>query len=138
MHEDKSFDPDHSGEVDIEKVIAEDGRYRMEAFGFLHEGLARAVQTVYGSEEGQTGGHVTGQQLCLSLRDLACERYGLMAPVVLRQWGVHESIDFGNMVYLLIRHGLMRKTQEDSVEDFRGVFHLDRDFDTSEEIRLKE
>ncbi len=138
MHEDKSFDPDHPGEINIEKVIADDGRYRMEAFGFLHEGLARAVQTVYGQEESQAGGHVSGQQLCLSLRDLACERYGLMAPAVLRRWGVHESVDFGNMVYLLIQHGLMRKTEEDSVEDFREVFHLDRDFDTSEEIQLKE
>ena len=137
MHEEKPFTPDQGGEVNIEQVIAEDGRYRMEAFGFLHEGLARAVQTVYG-EEDSPGGHVTGQQLCLPLRDLACERYGLMAPAVLRRWGVHESIDFGNMVYLLIQHGLMRKTEDDSVEDFRDVFHLDRDFDTSENIQLKE
>ncbi|MBN1941990.1 MAG: hypothetical protein JW849_01735 [Phycisphaerae bacterium] len=120
----------------IEEVIAEDGRYRVEAFGFLHEGLSRAVKDVYEDTEGP-GHHVTGQQLCGALRNLAMERYGLMAPAVLRSWGVRESIDFGNMVYLLIEHGMMRKTEEDTVEDFRDVFHLETDFDTSGSIRMK-
>lgn len=121
----------------IEEVIAEDGRYRMEGFGFLHEGLARAVHNVYEEPEGP-GHHVTGQQLCMALRDLATERYGLMAPAVLRSWGVRESVDFGKMVYLLIENGLMRKTDEDSIEDFRDVFSFQTDFDTSQSIQLKE
>ncbi|MCD4825457.1 MAG: hypothetical protein K8S55_12740 [Phycisphaerae bacterium] len=130
----------------IEQVIAEDGRYSMDAFGFLHESLGQSVKKVYGdSESGGSGSsgeggssHVTGRQLCDSLRDAARERWGLMAPAVLRQWGIHGSIDFGHMVYLLIEHGFMRKTEDDSVEDFRDMFDLDRDFDTSDEIRLKE
>jgi len=120
----------------IEEVIAEDGRYRVEGFGFLHEGLSHAVRNVYEETEGP-GHHVSGQQLCNALRELALERYGLMAPAVLRSWGVRESIDFGNMVYLLIEHGMMRKTEEDSVEDFRDVFHMETDFDASDKIRLK-
>jgi uncharacterized repeat protein (TIGR04138 family) len=60
-----------------------------------------------------------------------------MAPAVLRSWGIRESIDFGNMVYLLIEHGMMRKTEEDTVEDFRDVFYLEKDFDVSDKIRLK-
>ncbi len=121
----------------IEQIIAEDGRYHPEAFGLLHEGLSRAVGTVHGEPQGP-GHHVTGQQLCESLHNLALDRYGLMAPAVLRRWGIRDSIDFGNMVYLLIQHGLMRKTEEDSIEDFRDVFNLDRDFDRSDDIRLKE
>jgi uncharacterized repeat protein (TIGR04138 family) len=136
--DDATFDPNDAGDDDsqatIEQVIAEDGRYRLEAFGFLHDGLSRAVQDVYG-EGGGPGGHVTGQQLCLSLRDLACDRYGMLAPVVLRRWGIRESIDFGNMVYLLIDHGFMRKTEEDSIEDFRNVFDFESGFEPGE-IRL--
>jgi uncharacterized repeat protein (TIGR04138 family) len=127
-------------EKSVEQIILEDGRYRLEAFGFLHEGLAHAVKEVYGEKTGgsKTGAtnHVSGQQLCLSLRELALERYGLMAPTVLRRWGIEGSIDFGNMVYLLIDHGLMRKTDEDSIEDFRNVFSFDRDFDYSDELRM--
>lgn len=139
-HDDEDFDLDAAEEDDsqasIDRVIEADGRYRLEAFGFLHEGLGRAVHDVYGEGAGP-GGHVSGEQLCLSLRDLACERYGMLAPVVLRRWGVRQSIDFGNMVYLLIEHGFMRKTEEDSLDDFRDVFDLERDF-TPGEIRLKE
>jgi hypothetical protein len=38
---------------------------------------------------------------------------------------------------LLIEHGFMRRTEEDSIEDIRHVFDL-RHFDTSYSIRLKE
>lgn len=120
-----------------EKVIREDGRYHPDAFAFLHDAMSRAVSEIHG-DKAQPGGHVTGQQLCMSLRDLAIERWGMMAPAVLRKWGVTGSIDFGNMVYLLIENRLMRKTDEDSVEDFRNVFNLDRDFDISGRIRMKE
>jgi uncharacterized repeat protein (TIGR04138 family) len=130
-------DESKSDPKDIEQIILDDGRYQPEAFGFLHEGLARAVGAVHG-ESKETASHVTGQQLCKSLRELALQRWGLMAPVVLRRWGIGGSIDFGNMVYLLISHGLMKKTEQDSVEDFRDIFDLDRDFDNSSEIRLKE
>ncbi|MCK5114325.1 MAG: hypothetical protein KAR11_06135 [Phycisphaerae bacterium] len=131
MHE------NHQNKREIDKIIADDGRYKIEAFGFLHEGLARAAKDAYGDQKVPSG-HVSGQQLCQGIRDLAVERWGMMAPVVLQKWGVNESIDFGNMVYLLIKHGFMRKTDEDSVEDFRNVFNLDKDFDISEKIRLKE
>ena len=95
------------------------------------------MEKLYG-DKAIPGGHVSGQVLCESLRDLARERFGLMAPAVLKRWGIHGSVDFGKMVYLLIEHGLMRKTDEDSVEDFRDVFDLNRDFDTTDEIRLRE
>jgi len=134
MHEN---DKNKQNKREIDTVISDDGRYKMEAFGFLHEGLAKAVQNIYGEKKAPNG-HVSGKQLCEGIRQLAIERWGMMAPVVLRKWGINGSIDFGNMVYLLIDHGFMRKTDEDSVEDFRDVFHLDKDFDTSTKIRLEE
>lgn len=134
MHEN---DKNRQSKKEIDAIITNDGRYRMEAFGFLHEGLARAVQDIYG-EKKVPNGHVSGRQLCEGIRRLAIERWGMMAPIVLRKWGINGSIDFGNMVYLLIEHGFMRKTDEDSVEDFRDVFDLDKNFDTGEKIRLKD
>ena len=129
--------PEHSDEtqIPIEEVIATDGRYRMESFGFLHEALGRAVQEHHPDPEDPEK-HVTGQQLCESIRDLARDRWGMMAPAVLRSWNIKGSIDFGNMVYLLIDHNYMRKTDEDSIEDFRDVFSLEKDFDNSDNIRI--
>ena len=121
---------------DIESILQADGRYKLEAYSFLHEALARAVQDVHGGSGDSN--HVTGQELCAALRDLAIDRYGLMAPAVFRSWGIRQSLDFGQMVYLLIEHNVMRKTDEDSLDDFRDVFDLDRDFQNTDSITMSE
>ncbi len=94
------------------EVIAADGRYPPEAYGFLHEGLAKAVKGAHGAPVGESGRHhVTGEQLCCSLRDLAAERWGLLARTVLAKWNIGPTIAIGNIVYLLIRHNFIHKTQ---------------------------
>ena len=128
-------EPDKS----MEQVILEDGRYPLEAFSFLHDGLSKAVREIYGEEarsEGQR--HVTGRQLCEAMRDLAIERWGMLARTVLSKWHIHETIDFGNMVYLLVESGFMRKTDEDSIEDFRDVYDFDKAFRDYKTFELKE
>jgi uncharacterized repeat protein (TIGR04138 family) len=123
----------------MEQVILEDGRYPSEAYSFLHEGLAKAVKAVHGEEGGPQGQHhVSGRQLCEALRDLAIERYGLLAKTVLRKWNIRQTVDFGHMVYLLIEHSYMRKTDEDSLEDFRDVFDFDKAFNGYASFELKE
>jgi uncharacterized repeat protein (TIGR04138 family) len=113
-------------EKTLEEIIREDGRYAPAAYSFLHEGLSKASKDAHGQQADSTGQrHVTGQQICHALRDLALERYGHLAKAVLAKWRINETIDFGQMVYLLISHGLMRKTPEDSLEDFRDVYQFD-------------
>lgn len=131
----------------MEDVIREDGRYPPEAFAFLHEALNKAVESVHG-EKGVSGGgasggatgqrHVSGQQLCLSLRDVALERWGMLAQAVLGRWNIRGTIDFGNMVYLLVENKFMRKTPEDSLDDFRDVFSFDEAFGGAWKFELKE
>ena len=122
-------------EKPIEQVVAEDGRYPIQAFAFLHEGLARAVHDVYGEIDTSGGSdsehptqHVSGQQLCEGIRAEAIDRWGLLARTVLERWNIRATIDFGEMVYLLINSGHMRKTESDSIEDFRDVFGFDTAF----------
>lgn len=126
-------------EKSMEEVILADGRYPPEAFGFLHEGLGRAVQDIHGESSGpEAQRHVTGRQLCESLRDFAIKRWGMLAGTVLGKWNIHETIDFGNMVYLLIEQGFMRKTDEDSLEDFRDVYDFAKAFGGYHAFELKE
>ena len=101
--------------VDPEKVLADvvraDGRYPVEAFGFLHGGLARAVNETHGERpEGQGPRHVSGRQLCAGLRDEARDRWGMLAAAVLAKWNIRQTLDFGKMVYLLVENDLMKKT----------------------------
>ena len=123
----------------LAEVVGEDGRYPLDAFAFLHEGLARAVRQIYGEEAGEPGQrHVTGPQLCLALREEALEHWGMLARAVLDRWNIHATSDFGNMVYLLVNNGLMHKTEQDSLEDFDGVFDFDEAFAPGEVFEGRE
>ncbi len=72
--------------------------------------------------------HVTGQQLCESVRRFALEEYGLLARRVLDGWGIRSTHDLGEIVYHLIQIGWMSKTSSDRLEDFDNVFDFDTEF----------
>ncbi len=127
----------------MEDVIRDDGRYPLEAFAFLHDALNRAVGDVHGEDtpivenpEAESSRHVSGAQLCYSMRDLALERWGQLARPVLTKWNIRATIDLGNMVYLLVDNSFMRKTDEDSIEDFRDVYSFQDAFDVAMNLRL--
>ncbi len=107
------------------------GPFPPQAYQFVREGLAHTVKSIHGdmgpmSEDESR--HVSGQQLCLGLRDYAVKQYGLLARTVLRNWHITETADFGRIVFAMIDAGLMRKTDEDSMDDFRGVFDFEEAF----------
>jgi uncharacterized repeat protein (TIGR04138 family) len=119
----------------LQEVIRADGRYPLAAYAFLQEGFARAVKDVYGDDASKPPEpHVTGQQLCLALRELAKEKWGLLAGTVLDRWNIRATIDFGNMVFLQIQSGHMGRQEEDSLEDFRDVYDLGEAFGADEEF----
>ena len=72
--------------------------------------------------------HLTGQQLCEAIRLYAVEQYGYMAKVVLNSWGLHNTGDFGEIVYNLIRIGMMKKSDNDRREDFDDCYDFDEAF----------
>jgi uncharacterized repeat protein (TIGR04138 family) len=118
-----------------------------EAFEFVREGVRHTVQVLHG--QGKRPGatpdgagacasraageidesrHISGQQLCMGLRDFAVQRYGLLAGVVLERWGVKRTDDFGTIVYSLIDRKELRASERDSIEDFKGVYDFPEAF----------
>ena len=126
----------------LRKLLKKDLRYKPEAYQFIQDALAYA-QTVLNMgapselverKEEPAGGksdrpvverHLTGQQLCLAIRQFALDQFGLMAKVVLNNWGLQSTGDFGEIVYNLISIGSMRKSKSDRREDFDDVFEFD-------------
>lgn len=80
--------------------------------------------------------HISGQQLCEGLRDIAIERWGLMAPAVLASWGIHRTLDFGKIVFALIDAEVFQKQPQDRLEDFANVYDFRRTFVTDFRITL--
>ncbi len=133
--------PPPSDKVDWPRIIALAGPYPLEAFHFVRDGLAFTVERALAQSNLHAHGgefarpdnhHVTGQQLCLGLREHAIERYGMLAPAVLRHWHIHRTEDFGRMVYAMIEGEALSKTPEDSIEDFAAVYDFDEAFSASQ------
>ena len=114
--------------------IAAQTPYPPEAFVFIREGLHAAAADTHGPEPEMVNPalagkrHVTGQQLCQGLREVAIRRWGLVAKTVLASWNIRATLDFGKIVYALIDNDMMQKTDGDSLEDFRDVFDFDQAF----------
>ena len=127
----------------IAELLDKDRRYKYDAYVFVFEALSYA-QSVLGmgaetasepteldsERDQQPEGpqrHVTGQDLCQAVRQLALRQYGYMAKTVLNSWGIQKTDDFGEIVFNLIRAGQMRKTPSDARVDFSNVY----DFETA-------
>jgi uncharacterized repeat protein (TIGR04138 family) len=121
-------------DFDIKSIFERAGGYSPACLPFVRDGLAHTVEMVHGQPESalleleDEQRHVTGRQLCLGLRDYALQRYGLMSRVVLNRWGIRSTRDFGHIIFAMVDAGLMRKTDEDTIEDFDGVYEFDEVF----------
>jgi uncharacterized repeat protein (TIGR04138 family) len=72
--------------------------------------------------------HISGRELALACRDLALEKFGVMAGLVLEHWGVRSSADLGDVVFTLVDLGLLMSQPTDSREEFADVFDFDQAF----------
>ena len=72
--------------------------------------------------------HITGPELALACRDLALEKFGVMARLVLEHWGVRRSADIGDVVFTLVDLGLLMSQPTDTREEFADVFDFDQAF----------
>jgi len=101
----------------LDEIAKEDGRFSPDAVKFVYEGLGHTAK-----KTADEPAHVTGQTLCEGLRKLALEKWGRLAMLVLNNWGIKTTQDFGEIVYLMIKHKWMSAQPTDSVDDFVNVY----------------
>ena len=122
-------------EKSVQQVVEDVGLYPPEAYAFIQQGLTFTVQKLHGKQKDpKASRHVTGQDLCEGLRDVALAQWGRLARTVLRRWNITSTLDFGRMVFAMVDAGLMQKTDEDSIEDFRNVFDFRATFEAEYQI----
>jgi uncharacterized repeat protein (TIGR04138 family) len=130
-------DPSHEPrEKSLSEVVESVGVYPLEAFHFVQQGLAFAVDHIHGrnvpAEPEER--HISGQQLCEALREFALSKWGMLARTVLTRWQITSTMDFGRIVFALIDAGHMQKTDRDTVEDFRNVYDFKSAFEAGYRI----
>lgn len=72
--------------------------------------------------------HITGPELAQSCRELALQRFGVMAGLVLEHWGLKATRDIGDIVFTLVDMGLLMSQPQDSRDDFFEVFTFEDAF----------
>ena len=106
----------------VENISERDRRYKPEAYVFVMKALS------YTQKNFKKDGHVTGKDLLHGIREYCFEQFGTMSKNVLEHWGINKNDDFGQIVFNMVNEHLLKKTEQDSIEDFRGVFDFNEAF----------
>jgi uncharacterized repeat protein (TIGR04138 family) len=104
-----------SFEETLELILAKDSRYPRDAYLFVREALDRTQQAI-AKRALEDIRHVTGQELLGGIRECALAEFGPMAMMVLNEWGIHTSRDFGEIVFNMVENG---GTNSFAVGDFK-------------------
>lgn len=73
--------------------------------------------------------HITGRELAHACRDLALERFGVLARLVLENWGIRQTSDIGDVVFTLVDLELLMSQPTDTRDEFSDVFDFDDAFE---------
>lgn len=115
-------------EAVLTTILEGDPRYDREAYSFLKEALDFAQKAISKASKNQVG-HITAQELLDGIRQYGLAQYGPMAKTVLNEWGILSCEDFGEMVFTLVEHGLLRKKETDKKDDFKGGYDFAEAFE---------
>ena len=107
----------------LEQIAVEDARYSPRGVKFVYEGLGFTANKLTDEPS-----HVTGQTLCKGLKQLALKKWGRLTMMVLTDWNINSTRDFGEIVYLLIKHKWMSAQPTDTIKDFDKVYDFKTTF----------
>ena len=105
----------------LEEILHDDPRYAKNAYYFVRKALDFTVKRI-AEKARRPVQHISGGQMLEGFRIYALEEFGPMASTVLESWGLHETMDVGALIFNLVEHGVLGKTEKDSREDFKDVY----------------
>jgi len=112
--------------------------YHPLAYKFVFSALRFTQEQLGRDRATEATGHISGPELLDGIRLLGLQHFGMLCIPVFKTWGIHCTDDFGRIVFQLIEVGEMRKTPNDQLTDFLGVYDFNKVFqeeytlDTSE------
>jgi uncharacterized repeat protein (TIGR04138 family) len=111
----------------LNKIVEQDPRYHREAYNFLRESLEFTQKAISKANKNQVR-HITGQELLNGIREYGLAMFGPMTITVFEEWGIRSCEDFGRMVFLMVENNLLRKTEQDSPDDFKNGYNFEEVF----------
>jgi uncharacterized repeat protein (TIGR04138 family) len=105
----------------LEQIFAHDPRFHRDAYHFVRESLDYTQKLISKENRGSVR-HITGQELLDGIRQFALQQFGPMTVTVLEEWGVNHCRDFGDIVFNMVEHSLLAKTEKDTRDDFNNGY----------------
>ncbi len=102
--------------------MRDDPRYAAGAYIFVRMALDYTVKKLSSNGSGRPDRNVSSRELLDGAAEFALESFGPMAMTLFEEWGVKSCSDIGEIVFNLVEAGELRKTDDDKLEDFDGVF----------------
>lgn len=103
----------------IGELISRFKDYPSDAYEFVLEGLNYTVNLL------DKPRHISGKELLEGIKNYALHQFGPMALTVLKNWKIHSCQDFGKIVFRLVDASILRKTDQDSMDDFLDGYHFE-------------
>jgi uncharacterized repeat protein (TIGR04138 family) len=122
-----------SFEEGVERILKKEPRYHRNAYALMRDALD-FTQKLLGREGRLQKGkvekeqHVSAEELLCGIRDYSLQTYGPMSLMLLEEWGIRSCRDFGEIVFIMVENGLLKKTDKDSRADFEQGYDFEATF----------
>lgn len=107
----------------VTEIVRKDTRYKADAYEFIMHALWFTQGKL------KKIGHITGKELLEGIREYGLEQYGPLTKMVFQHWGIETTEDFGEIVFNMVKNGLLRKAKEDTLDDFKNVYNFSEALD---------
>ncbi|MDA1043882.1 MAG: hypothetical protein O3C57_01520 [Verrucomicrobia bacterium] len=112
----------------IKEISGKDTRYASDSYYFVLEALEFTLKILDKPSKTGRERHISGRELLEGIRNFGLQEYGPMSLRVLKHWGIMRTEDFGEIVFNLVESGKLRRTAEDSREDFANGYDFEEAF----------
>jgi uncharacterized repeat protein (TIGR04138 family) len=118
----------------LDEILRKDPRYHRDAYRFVREALDHTQKIVAKTPrenprlDDEEERHVSGSELLEGIRVHALNQFGPMTLMVLKEWGLHNCEDFGEIVFNMIEIKSFKKTDKDSRDDFKPGYDFEEAF----------
>jgi len=113
----------------VKRIREKDSRFSAPAYDFVRRSLDQSLRKFVRAEDDKPA-HVRGHQLLEGFRHLALQEFGPMAKTVLNDWGIENCGQVGDIVFHLIQHGILGKSETDRPDDFQEIWTFTEAFVT--------
>jgi uncharacterized repeat protein (TIGR04138 family) len=111
----------------INEIVIQDTRYSFDGYVFINEAVIYTVKKSEESRMENESSHISGPELLNGVMEYALKNFGPTAYSVFCEWGILDSMAIGNIVFNMIEHRILSRSENDSIKDFENAF----DFETA-------